>query len=146
MSKPFFGTLQRWIFSGELQDPFQEFFVQLNPEGKRTHGRLSPYHATGDMGFEGGLTSGDGSVEAHAVWEKKYIFVKKMVPGFVSEEFGKKVRRRRQWSRLMADLFHRAQLELHPIQLSRQRLDRDAGQVGQCRARSAYPLYHLSRG
>lgn len=43
------------------------------------------------MGFEGGLAGGGGSDEAHAVWEKKYIFVKKMVPGFVSEEFAKKV-------------------------------------------------------
>jgi gamma-tubulin complex component 3 len=44
------------------------------------------------MGFESGLNSGGGLDEAHAVWEKKYVFVKKMVPGFVSEEFGKKVR------------------------------------------------------
>jgi gamma-tubulin complex component 3 len=93
VSKPFFATLQRWIFSGDLHDPFQEFFVQLNPEthGQRD-GRLSPYHAGGDMGFEGGLSNGGGADEAHAVWEKKYVFVKKMVPGFVSEEFGKKVR------------------------------------------------------
>ena len=26
------------------------------------------------------------------MWEKKYVFVKAMVPGFVSEDFGKKVR------------------------------------------------------
>jgi len=44
------------------------------------------------MGFESGLNSGGGVDEAHAVWEKKYVFVKGMVPGFVSEEFGKKVR------------------------------------------------------
>jgi gamma-tubulin complex component 3 len=44
------------------------------------------------MGFESGLSGGEGVDEAHAVWEKKYVFVKKMVPGFVSEEFGKKVR------------------------------------------------------
>jgi gamma-tubulin complex component 3 len=55
------------------------------------NGRLSPYHAGGDMGFESGLNSGGGVDEAHAVWEKKYVFVKGMVPGFVSEEFGKKV-------------------------------------------------------
>lgn len=52
---------------------------------------MSPYHASGDMGFESGLSAGGGPDEAHAVWEKKYVFVKKMVPGFVSEEFGKKV-------------------------------------------------------
>jgi gamma-tubulin complex component 3 len=55
------------------------------------NGRLSPYHAGGDMGFESGLNSAGGVDEAHAVWEKKYVFVKRMVPGFVSEEFGKKV-------------------------------------------------------
>ena len=43
------------------------------------------------MGFESGLSNGGGVDEAHAVWEKKYVFVKGMVPGFVSEEFGKKV-------------------------------------------------------
>jgi len=58
------------------------------------NGRLSPYHSGGDMGFESGLNSGGGVDEAHAVWEKKYVFVKGMVPGFVSEEFGKKVRSR----------------------------------------------------
>jgi gamma-tubulin complex component 3 len=93
VSKPFFATLQRWIFSGDLHDPFQEFFVQLNSDTR--DGRISPYYsgagAGGDMGFEGGLSTGGGVDEAHAVWEKKYVFVKKMVPGFVSEEFGKKV-------------------------------------------------------
>lgn len=88
MSKPFFATLQRWIFSGELHDPFQEFFVQLNPEISLRDGRISPY---ADVGFEGGLDTPGGTDEAHKVWEKKYVFVKKMVPGFVSEEFGRKV-------------------------------------------------------
>ena len=90
MSKPFFATLQKWIFAGELHDPFQEFFVQLNPDGQAHHGRDSPY-AAGDMGFEGGLDVPGGIDEAHRVWEKKYVLVKGMVPGFVSEEFGRKV-------------------------------------------------------
>lgn len=92
VSKPFFATLQRWIFSGELHDPFQEFFVQLNPEITHREGHFSPYQA-GDVGFEGGLDAGGGAHEAHKVWEKKYVFVKGMVPGFVSEDFGKKVSR-----------------------------------------------------
>jgi hypothetical protein len=90
VSKPFFVTLQRWIFSGELHDPFQEFFVQLNPDMSLREGRVSPY-VTGDIGFEGGLDQQGGADEAHKVWEKKYVFVKGMVPGFVSEEFGRKV-------------------------------------------------------
>ena len=93
MSKPFFATLQRWIFSGDLHDPFREFFVQLNPEIAHQDGRTSPYQ-TADVGFEGGLDIGTGRDDAHKLWEKKYVFVKGMVPGFVSEDFGKKVRDR----------------------------------------------------
>ncbi|WWC87885.1 uncharacterized protein L201_002783 [Kwoniella dendrophila CBS 6074] len=90
VSKPFFGTLQKWIFSGDLHDPFNEFFVQLNPEttSLRDHGRISP---AGDVGFEMGIDSLGRTDEAQTIWEKKYVFVKGMVPGFVSEEFGKKI-------------------------------------------------------
>ncbi|WVQ93414.1 hypothetical protein IAU59_000485 [Kwoniella sp. CBS 9459] len=89
VSKPFFATLQRWIFSGDLHDPFKEFFVQLNPENVSLRdGRISP---AGDVGFEGGIDAAGGLEEAHKVWEKKYVFVKGMVPGFVSEDFGKKI-------------------------------------------------------
>ncbi|KAL7419580.1 Microtubule-nucleating Tub4p (gamma-tubulin) complex component [Cryptotrichosporon argae] len=89
VSKPFFLTLQRWIFSGELHDPYKEFFVQLNPETSSTPGRTSPHH---DAGFESGLAGLDiGGEDAGAVWETKYVFVKGMVPGFVSEDFGKKI-------------------------------------------------------
>lgn len=88
VSKPFFLTLQRWIISGELHDPFNEFFVQPNPE--ITSDDVSRYD-TGDLGFEGGLDIGGGVNDAHQVWEKRYIFVKAMVPGFINEDFGKKV-------------------------------------------------------
>ncbi|WWC68620.1 uncharacterized protein I206_102550 [Kwoniella pini CBS 10737] len=89
VSKPFFATLQRWIFAGDLNDPFKEFFVQLNPETVSVRdGRISP---AGDVGFEVGIDHAGGTDEAHKVWEKKYVFVKGMVPGFVSEEFGKKI-------------------------------------------------------
>lgn len=88
MSKPFFLSLQKWIFSGDLHDPFQEFFVQLNPDPSLREGD-NPY---ADVGFEGGGGLEDmGRDEAGKVWEKKYVFVKAMVPGFVNEDFGKKV-------------------------------------------------------
>ncbi|ORY24380.1 Spc98 family-domain-containing protein [Naematelia encephala] len=90
VSKPFFGTLQKWIFAGELHDPFQEFFVQLNSDTSIQGGRASPDEAA-DIGFEGGMDAAGGVDEAHKVWEKKYVFVKGMVPGFVSEDFGKKI-------------------------------------------------------
>jgi len=91
LSKPFFSTLSKWIFSGELHDPYEEFFVQKNPENRE--GRASPYHTTGsgDAGFERGMDSAGRGDEAGRAWEKKYVFVKSMVPGFVSEEFAKKV-------------------------------------------------------
>jgi len=91
VSKPFLSTLQRWIFAGDLHDPFQEFFVQLNSDMSLRDGKISPFQ-TADVGFEGGMDAADGQDEAHKVWEKKYVFEKAMVPGFVSEDFGKKVR------------------------------------------------------
>ncbi|OXG74279.1 gamma-tubulin complex component 3 [Cryptococcus neoformans Gb118] len=89
VSKPFFLTLQRWIFSGELHDPFKEFFVQLNPENASfREGQISPIV---DVGFEMGMDADGGKEEAYKLWEKKYVFVKMMVPGFVSEDFAKKI-------------------------------------------------------
>ncbi|KIR28062.1 gamma-tubulin complex component 3 [Cryptococcus deuterogattii 99/473] len=89
VSRPFFLTLQRWIFSGELHDPFKEFFVQINHESVPfREDRVSP---TGDVGFEMGMDADGGEEEAYKLWEKKYVFVKKMVPGFVSEDFAKKI-------------------------------------------------------
>lgn len=38
-----------------------------------------------------GMDADSGEEEAYKLWEKKYVFVKKMVPGFVSEDFAKKV-------------------------------------------------------
>lgn len=89
VSKPFFATLAKWIFSGDLHDPFQEFFVQLNPDPTLREGQTRLYG--GDEGFEGGLDGVGVNEEAGRVWEKKYIYVRDMVPGFVSEDFGKKV-------------------------------------------------------
>lgn len=87
VSKPFFSTLQRWISSGELHDPFNEFFVQLNDEFSAD----GPSAAYGDAGFEEGFDAGGSAIDSHLVWEKKYTFVKAMVPGFINEDFGKKV-------------------------------------------------------
>ena len=52
--------------------------MQLNPDAAAS---VSDYGADGLQGKD----------EAHRVWEKKYVFVKEMIPGFVSEAFGKKV-------------------------------------------------------
>ena len=34
VSKPFFSMLHRWLFSGELYDPFSEFFVAVDQIGR----------------------------------------------------------------------------------------------------------------
>ncbi|KAF7352755.1 Spindle pole body component [Mycena venus] len=102
VSKPFFATLHKWLFSGELYDPFSEFFVAMDP----TLAHMQYVHPSslaggigalgGDGGF-GGL-GGDGddidSAERDGglkLWEAKYQFQEDMLPMFVGEAFGKKI-------------------------------------------------------
>lgn len=88
VSKPFFRSLQSWIFSGQLHDPFNEFFIQQDAEiAKRSASRHTPH---GDYGFGSGDAEFGGD-DPYMIWEKRYIFVKDMLPVFVSEEFGRKV-------------------------------------------------------
>ena len=55
---------------------------------KRSVARHIPH---GDYGFGSG-DAGFGGDDPYMIWEKKYIFVKDMLPVFVNEEFGRKVR------------------------------------------------------
>ncbi len=59
---PFFNTIKSWVFEGELEDPFQEFFVEVNLE-----------------------------VPIESMWFKRYSLRHNMLPGFVSVEFGAKI-------------------------------------------------------
>ena len=89
--------LEKWLFSGELQDPFGEFFVAVNPElahldylRPRTEGSL-----LGDGGFAR-LSSEDilnenATSAGIRLWEDKYQFKREMLPRFVGETFGKRV-------------------------------------------------------
>ncbi|KAF8591500.1 gamma-tubulin complex DGRIP91/SPC98 component [Ramaria rubella] len=98
VSKPFFFMLQKWLFSGELQDPFSEFFVALNPDLAHLQylrpatGDSNPL--TGDGGFgdigEDVGPDGDNLESGMRLWEGKYLFKKEMLPRFVGEAFGKK--------------------------------------------------------
>ncbi|KAF7355351.1 Spindle pole body component [Mycena sanguinolenta] len=101
VSKPFFATLHKWLFSGELYDPFSEFFVAMDP----TLAHVQYVHPSslaggisslgGDGGF-GGL-GGDGDDLSGdrdgglKLWEAKYQFQEDMLPMFVGEAFGKKI-------------------------------------------------------
>ncbi|OCH90974.1 gamma-tubulin complex DGRIP91/SPC98 component [Obba rivulosa] len=97
VSKPFFETLHKWIFSGELNDPFSEFFVAVDPELAHLQ-YVQPAHDgignPSDGGF-GGLAGDAEDLEQREsglkLWETKYQFRKEMLPSFVGEAFGRKI-------------------------------------------------------
>jgi gamma-tubulin complex component 3 len=91
VSSPFFTTLQRWLFDGELRDPYSEFFVALNPE-LLTEG----VDALALAGLETAHQEDTDLIRPDAeggrkLWQQKYIFRREMLPSFVDEAFGKKV-------------------------------------------------------
>ena len=89
--------LHKWLFSGELYDPFGEFFVAVNPELAHLQYMQQSSGGTlaGDGGFAGIGTEADelsGEREGGLkLWEGKYQFQKGMLPAFVGEAFGRKV-------------------------------------------------------
>ncbi|KAF9453076.1 gamma-tubulin complex, DGRIP91/SPC98 component, partial [Macrolepiota fuliginosa MF-IS2] len=99
VSRPFFSTLHKWLFSGELYDPFAEFFVAVDSEfGHITSGHpLSGVndHASGDGGFDRFAAEGEEYSGAREdglkLWETKYRFRQEMLPLFVGDAFGKKI-------------------------------------------------------
>ncbi|KAI9317136.1 Spc98 family-domain-containing protein [Dichotomocladium elegans] len=62
VSKPFYEMLQRWIYEGELDDPYEEFFVACDP-----------------------------TVSEEALWQRKYSLRQNMVPSFISTELSQKI-------------------------------------------------------
>lgn len=93
VSKPFFSTLHKWLFSGELYDPFSEFFVGADPTTAFMH-QVHPSALEGFLGGEGDVDqSGDVLTRegGKELWESKYTFEGEMLPAFVGEAFGKKV-------------------------------------------------------
>lgn len=63
VSKPFYEMLQRWIYEGELEDPYEEFFVAC-----------------------------DHTVSEEELWQSKYKLRENMIPSFISDELAQKVR------------------------------------------------------
>jgi len=103
VSKPFFETLQKWLFSGELYDPYLEFFVTVDPELAHLQ-----YVYPSSLTNGAGIMIGDGAFGGFNVdqddltgeresglrlWQAKYKFRQEMLPAFVGEGFGRKVRR-----------------------------------------------------
>ncbi|KAI4726407.1 hypothetical protein E4T49_05853 [Aureobasidium sp. EXF-10728] len=71
VTRPFYTMLQHWIYDGELEDPFLEFFVYQNRDA--------------DLDSDprrGGATS---------VWEDKYRLKDSMIPTIITQDFAKKV-------------------------------------------------------
>ncbi|KAM3425488.1 Spindle pole body component [Cercospora zeina] len=64
VTRPFYHMLRAWIYDGELEDPYREFFVVENPDE------------------EGGATS---------VWEQKYSLQETMIPTIMSSDFANRV-------------------------------------------------------
>lgn len=62
VSKPFYEMLQRWIYEGELDDPYREFFVACDP-----------------------------TVPEDELWQSKYSIHEDMIPSFISGELAQKV-------------------------------------------------------
>ncbi|KIJ70589.1 hypothetical protein HYDPIDRAFT_105325 [Hydnomerulius pinastri MD-312] len=97
VSKPFFSTLHKWLFSGELYDPYNEFFVSVDPEFANMQYLLHPSSLAGGTDGVFGALSGEAediSTEREGglrLWEAKYQFRRDMLPMFVGEAFGKKI-------------------------------------------------------
>ncbi|GAA5859868.1 hypothetical protein JCM8547_004364 [Rhodosporidiobolus lusitaniae] len=99
LSVPFFSTLSSWIYDGELRDPYDEFFVALNPAlDGRGDERWKTRAAGGFGGDEGGYGGeamfrerSEEGVAAHELWAEKFEFRKEMLPSFLEEAFGKKI-------------------------------------------------------
>lgn len=71
VTRPFYDMLRRWIYDGELVDPFHEFFV-TEPD-PNTRPDVDPRRV------------------ATSVWEDKYKIEKIMVPTIISDELAKKI-------------------------------------------------------
>ncbi|KAK5019153.1 Microtubule-nucleating Tub4p (gamma-tubulin) complex component [Cryomyces antarcticus] len=64
ITRPFYSMLRHWIYDGELEDPYLEFFVSENH---------------------------DTSSAATSVWEDKYRISEAMIPTIATAEFASKV-------------------------------------------------------
>jgi gamma-tubulin complex component 3 len=72
VTRPFYDILRRWIYDGELQDPFLEFFVKEQRPSDDDRKDLKAK----------GLTS---------VWNSKYEVDDDMVPSIITADFAQKV-------------------------------------------------------
>ncbi|PWN46995.1 hypothetical protein IE53DRAFT_336133, partial [Violaceomyces palustris] len=91
VSKPFFHSLSRWIFDGELEDPFHEFFVELNSDPSNGVPPAAPGEEEDKDNNSNNLLYLGDSVDAASLWQNKFVFRKEMLPSFLGETFGRKI-------------------------------------------------------
>lgn len=72
VTRPFYDILRHWIYDGELQDPFREFFVKEQDPNDEERQDLKAR----------GLSS---------VWNDKYEVEKGMIPSIITDDFAQKV-------------------------------------------------------
>ncbi|KAI3396262.1 hypothetical protein diail_12344 [Diaporthe ilicicola] len=72
VTRPFYDILRHWIYDGELQDPYQEFFVK--EQDPNDEARL-------DLKSRG----------QSSVWNDKYEVGKGMIPSIITDDFAQKV-------------------------------------------------------
>lgn len=94
VSKPFFVTLHKWLFSGELYDQYEEFFVSVDSSLATMQQTIVSAGTGQDGGFGGTGDNEDPSDERETglrLWQDQYRFEEDMLPAFVGEAFGRKV-------------------------------------------------------
>ena len=74
LTRPFYEMLRRWIYDGELSDPFHEFFVTDQDKSSSSERESDPRKA-----------------QATSVWEDKYKLEHSTVPSIITEDLAKKV-------------------------------------------------------
>ena len=80
VSRPFFHTLSRWLYYGELDDPFSEFFV------RRATAPAERPHVVDDL-----VVTSEQGVDAADVWHHRFVLSRDMLPTFLSEHFARKI-------------------------------------------------------
>lgn len=71
VTRPFYDMLRRWIYDGELSDPFSEFFVMEQRAGQ--------------------ADDDPRRFAAMSVWEEKYKLDETMIPSIITEDFARKI-------------------------------------------------------
>lgn len=91
--------LSQWIFHGEIQDPYDEFFISLEePQVERLTNSVTmmslasasmPSHMQQHRNIS--ISTSMSSLSSASVDERKYIINDKMIPGFISRQQANKI-------------------------------------------------------